>query len=79
MDKYINAFCHSPLSTRTHHTHTHLSSHFDFKQQNQLPEALKKMERVVTVAEERGGDDVKWCFKGLECIVTLLFKLGEYE
>jgi len=37
------------------------------------------MERVVIVAEERGGDDVKGCFKGLECIVTLLFKRGEYE
>lgn len=48
-------------------------------QQNQLPEALTKMERVVAVAEERGGDDLKWCFKGLECCVTLLFKLGEYE
>ena len=37
------------------------------------------MQRVVSLAEERGGDDLKWCFKGLECIVTLFFKLGEYE
>jgi hypothetical protein len=37
------------------------------------------MERVVGVAAERGGDDLRWCFKGLECIVMLLFKLGEPE
>ncbi|EWM26019.1 cop9 signalosome complex subunit 2 [Nannochloropsis gaditana] len=51
----------------------------EFMQQNQLPEALEKMERVVGVAAERGGDDLRWCFKGLECIVMLLFKLGEHE
>ena len=65
-----------PISPSPTHplTHTHI-----YTQQNQAQEALTKMERVVELAKERGGEDLKWCFKALESIVTLHFRLGNYR